>query len=182
MSLTTESWSSRAIQSLVTATCQLIGRDWKMVNFVLKTRVLDGPNTGKNIGRVLSECMDEWNIKENVQSVVTNITGNIGVAAKVDNINVHVGFIVKNIFKNMREWMPVRPSKPHQVVHADISNHGWGACFNEQMVCGTWSLMTIRFHINLLEMWVVRLALLHLSVQFQGLSFLFRIYNLSNVF
>ena len=76
----------------------------------------------------------------------------------------------------------MRPSKPHLVVHTDASTHGWGACFNDQTVRGTWSLTESRFDINRLEMRAVRLALMHYAAQFQGLSLLFRIDNLSTVY
>ena len=84
--------------------------------------------------------------------------------------------------RRLRRWTPVRPSKPHLVVHTDASTHGWGACFNDQTVRGTWSLTESRFHINRLEMRAVRLALMHYAAQFQGLSLLFRIDNLSTVY
>ena len=42
--------------------------------------------------------------------------------------------------------------------------------------------LTESFHINRLEMRAVRLALMHYAAQFQGLSLLFRIDNLSTVY
>ena len=82
----------------------------------------------------------------------------------------------------LRRWTPVRPPKPHVVIHTDASTHGWGACFNNQTVRGLWSTASRPTHINLLEMRAVRLTLQRCAAQFQGLSLLFRIDNLSVVF
>lgn len=50
-------------------------------------------------------------------------------------------------------------------IFTDASTQGWGAHFGSSTCQGTWSLDESRLHINMLEMWVVRLALVHLQLQ-----------------
>ena len=91
VSITTDGWTSRATQGYLTVTCHFIDNNWEFVNYVLQTRVLEQQHTGENIGQVIKECTEEWNIREKVQSIVTDNAANMTVAVKKAEIDVHVG-------------------------------------------------------------------------------------------
>ena len=59
VSLTTDSWTSKATQSYMTVTAPYESQDWKMHNHVLTTRMLSEAHTGENLGNALKNVVNE---------------------------------------------------------------------------------------------------------------------------
>ena len=55
-----------------------------------KTRSLEKKHTGSNIAEILTECADEWNIKDKVNALVTDNAANMTVAARRAEVKHHI--------------------------------------------------------------------------------------------
>lgn len=49
IALTTDCWRSRSMESNISVTAHGINNDWKMVNFILTTGIMDKRHTGINL-------------------------------------------------------------------------------------------------------------------------------------
>ena len=72
--------------------------------------------------------------------------------------------------KNTTRGAPLGSPPPKALLFTDASTEGWGAHLLQQNIAGTWSPEEKTWHINVLEMKAVLLALQHFSPQFQGQS------------
>ncbi|XP_014677757.1 PREDICTED: zinc finger BED domain-containing protein 1-like, partial [Priapulus caudatus] len=95
IALTTDGWTSRATVSYITITAHYMsGDDWKLHSRVLQTRALYKSHTGEHIGNVLTDALEEWNIKRPIQAmgnpVVTDNASNMDIAVREAGIGPHV--------------------------------------------------------------------------------------------
>lgn len=90
VAITTDGWTSCTTESYVTVTCHHIDNDWQMKNYVLQTRVLNDAHTGVNLGTVLTEACEEWNIGDKKPALVTDNASNMIVAGVEANMSPHI--------------------------------------------------------------------------------------------
>ena len=91
VSLTTDSWTSRATQSYMTVTAHYVSQDWKMHNHVLTTRMLSEAHTGENLGNALKDVVMEWQLERATQiPVVSDNASNMDIAAKTAGLHPHI--------------------------------------------------------------------------------------------
>ncbi|XP_067648865.1 E3 SUMO-protein ligase ZBED1-like [Haliotis asinina] len=90
IALTTDGWTSRSTQGCITITSQHISNDWKIVSYVLQTRVIQERHTGVNIGKVLKDAVLEWGTGDKQPALVTDNAANMGVAAEVADMSPHI--------------------------------------------------------------------------------------------
>ena len=64
VAITTDSWTSRAVQSYFTVTAHYITSDWKLESKVLQTREMPERHTALNIAEKLQDSIKEWKIDE----------------------------------------------------------------------------------------------------------------------
>ena len=89
VSVTTDSWTSRATKSYVTITVHYISDNFTMHSKILQTRELDESHTGENIGQVLRNAATEWGIS--MHGITTDNASNMKIAAKSAGIPIHLG-------------------------------------------------------------------------------------------
>ncbi|XP_057186792.1 E3 SUMO-protein ligase ZBED1-like [Triplophysa rosa] len=92
VSITTDSWTSRATQIYITVTAHVITNEWDMVSFVLQTRPLFETHTGANIAEVLKSAVNEWGLQRANRgiSVVMDNARNMDVAVREAGLDPHV--------------------------------------------------------------------------------------------
>ncbi|KAL3859967.1 hypothetical protein ACJMK2_010145 [Sinanodonta woodiana] len=90
VALTTDSWTSRAMESYVTVTACFIALGWTLQSYVLQTWALPESNTGVNIAAVLLSAVNERGIPSNPPLVNDNAS-NMVVAASEAACNPHIG-------------------------------------------------------------------------------------------
>ncbi|GFO47760.1 Zinc finger bed domain-containing protein 1 [Plakobranchus ocellatus] len=77
VSMTTDIWSSRAMQGYMTVTAHFISNDWKMMSHVLETSRMVESHTAENIASKLTRVMEEWKISDKISAVVTDNAANV---------------------------------------------------------------------------------------------------------
>ena len=83
VAITTDSWTSRAIQSYLTVTAHYITSDWKLESKVLQTREMPERHTALNIAEKLRDSIKEWKIdEERVSAIVHDNASNITLAVQ----------------------------------------------------------------------------------------------------
>ncbi len=82
---------------------------------------------------------------------------------------------------NLRAGLLFRTPIPMDTLTTDASKRGWGAHFRSIRMAGRWSRVQARFHINLLELWAVFLALRFLGPRVRGLPITVRCDNMTVV-
>uniref|UniRef100_A0A8B9HG88 BED-type domain-containing protein n=1 Tax=Astyanax mexicanus TaxID=7994 RepID=A0A8B9HG88_ASTMX len=90
VAITTDGWTSCATEAYVTITCHFINTEWQMKDYVLQTRILNDTHTGVNIGTVLKEACEEWNIQEKKTALVTDNASNMSIAGKEASLSPHI--------------------------------------------------------------------------------------------
>ncbi len=81
----------------------------------------------------------------------------------------------------LRAGVPLEQVSRHAVVFTDASTTGWGATYNGHAVSGVWTGPQLHWHINCLELLVVRLALSRLRGRLQRKDVLVRTDNTATV-
>ena len=116
VSITTDGWTSRAMQSYITITAHVINAEWELAGFVLQTRPLLESHTGANIAEVLKEAVAEWQLERQQQ----------GIAVVTDNA------------RNM-DGEGSRAGTAHQVFrpHFKFSHPGWFECTARHALAGS---------------------------------------------
>jgi uncharacterized protein YbcI len=71
ISLTTDSWTSRATENFVTVTAHFISEDWEPTNFVLQTRSMNDRHTAENLTQELEAAIGEWGLDSARELTVT---------------------------------------------------------------------------------------------------------------
>ena len=83
VAITTDSWTSRAVESYLIVTVHYITSDWKLESKVLQTHEMPKRHTALNIAERLQDCISEWNIdKERVSAIVHDNASNITLAVQ----------------------------------------------------------------------------------------------------
>ncbi|XP_070403898.1 E3 SUMO-protein ligase ZBED1-like isoform X1 [Nothobranchius furzeri] len=92
VALTTDSWTSRATQSYVTITAQVIIEKWESKSFVLQTRELSESHTGVNIAQVLRNSLSEWELTRPHTTIacVTDNASNMDIAVRESGLHPHI--------------------------------------------------------------------------------------------
>ena len=81
VSVTSDLWTSNAMQAYITVTSHFITPDWKLNSYVLATRMTEERHTGSNIATEVESILREFNVA-NVTSLVTDNASNMVIAAK----------------------------------------------------------------------------------------------------
>lgn len=92
IALTTDGWTSRATQSYITITAQVIDEKWESKSFVLQTRELSESHTGVNIARVLRNALREWELTRPQTTIacVTDNASNMDIAVRESGLHPHI--------------------------------------------------------------------------------------------
>ncbi|XP_056120602.1 E3 SUMO-protein ligase ZBED1-like [Rhinichthys klamathensis goyatoka] len=92
VALTTDSWTSRATQSYVTITAEVINDKWVRKSFVLQTRELSESHTGVNIAHVLRNALSEWELTRPQTTIacVTDNASNMDIAVRESGLHPHI--------------------------------------------------------------------------------------------
>lgn len=77
VSLTTDCWSSRSIESYYTVTAHGIDSNWNFNSFVLCTSVMTERHTGENLKNKLVETLYHWDIMNKTVSIAHDNAANI---------------------------------------------------------------------------------------------------------
>ncbi|GFS04731.1 zinc finger BED domain-containing protein 1 [Elysia marginata] len=77
VSITTDCWTSRTVESFITVTVHFITKDWQLKSRVLTTTTLQGPHTADNLSTTLRDVFAEWGISDKVATCVTDNAANI---------------------------------------------------------------------------------------------------------
>jgi len=83
ISLTTDCWSSRAIESYYTVTAHGIDSNWNFKSLVLCTSVMTERHTGQNLKNRLLETLNHWGIINKTVSIAHDNAANIVCAMKL---------------------------------------------------------------------------------------------------
>lgn len=92
VALTTDSWTSRATQSYITITAEVINEKWERKSFVLQTRELSESHTGVNIAHVLRNALSEWELTRPQTTIacVTDNASNMDIAVRESGLHPHI--------------------------------------------------------------------------------------------
>ena len=91
VAITTDGWSSRAVESYVTTTGHFIDDNWIIQNYVLETVLVPGSHTGLHLSEVLKSAAEKWGILKTVNPVVTDNAANILSAVReFPDLNPHI--------------------------------------------------------------------------------------------
>ena len=77
VSITTDCWTSRAVESFMTVTVHFITGDWQLQSRVLTTMALRGSHTAEKLSSSLRDVFAAWGILEEVTTCVTDNAANI---------------------------------------------------------------------------------------------------------
>ena len=81
IAVTTDLWTSRAIQGYLTITAHFINSEWRLENKVLLTQEMAERHTGEHIAERLQDAMKEYKVDEqNIVAVVRDNARNMQVA------------------------------------------------------------------------------------------------------
>ena len=80
VAVTTDLWTSLAMQGYITVTCHFINKDWILKSIVIATRVMDDRHSGSNIAQHLRDIQTEFGIRSLV-GITTDNASNMLVAA-----------------------------------------------------------------------------------------------------
>ncbi|KAK0144340.1 Zinc finger BED domain-containing protein 1 [Merluccius polli] len=92
IALTTDGWTSRATQSYITITAQVIDEKWESKSFVLQTCELSESHTGVNIADVLRNALREWELTRPQTTIacVTDNASNMDIAVRESGLHPHI--------------------------------------------------------------------------------------------
>lgn len=76
LAVTTDIWTSDSNKAYISATTHFVHNN-KIINAVLATKKIPESHTGENIASALSNCFDEWDIKNKIVTVVSDNGANI---------------------------------------------------------------------------------------------------------
>ncbi|XP_054728678.1 E3 SUMO-protein ligase ZBED1-like [Anastrepha obliqua] len=88
IALTTDGWTSRALDSYVTITAHYFDSDWALHSMNLKTEELSTNHTSENLRSFILDSIEEWAISARVSAIVHHNAKNITNAVRnLDNID-----------------------------------------------------------------------------------------------
>ncbi|XP_033753063.1 zinc finger BED domain-containing protein 1-like [Pecten maximus] len=92
VAITTDGWTSRAVESYITITAHYLNKNWMLCSRVLQTRIIHESPTAVNVGAVLSGAIVEWGLTRlNGQvPVVTDNASNMDGAVKAAGLGPNI--------------------------------------------------------------------------------------------
>lgn len=87
VSLTTDCWPSRSIESYYTVTAHGIDSNWNLISLVLCTSVMTERHTGENLKNKLVENLHHWDIVKKTVSIAHDNAANIICDMKLLKMN-----------------------------------------------------------------------------------------------
>jgi hypothetical protein len=112
VAIITDGWTSRATESYITVTGHFIDEDWNLKNYVLQTRPTDIAHTAINIGEVLKDAVEEWDLRRphNILPVVTDNASNMDGAIREANLTPHVKCLAHTVNLATQRGLSSTPS------------------------------------------------------------------------
>lgn len=94
IALTTDCWTSKAMESYISVTAHGITKNWKIVNYIITTELMDERHTSINLKDKLVDIMKEWEIDTKTICIVHDNAVNIknAVTAMAPNIKSRTCF------------------------------------------------------------------------------------------
>ncbi|KAL4132066.1 hypothetical protein QTP88_009284 [Uroleucon formosanum] len=94
IALTTDCWTSKAVESYICVTAHGITKNWKIVNYIITTELMDERHTSINLKDKLVDIMKEWEIDTKTICIVHDNAVNIknAVTAMAPNIKSRTCF------------------------------------------------------------------------------------------
>ena len=83
VAITSDAWTSKAVQSYQTYTGHFINREWQLLTFVLSTARFGGSHTGKRIAEQISGAVEESKAQDKVVCVVQDEAANAVAAGRL---------------------------------------------------------------------------------------------------
>ncbi|KAK3931289.1 Zinc finger BED domain-containing protein 4, partial [Frankliniella fusca] len=91
VSLITDCWTSRALDSYMSLTAQAITKAWRLCRFTLCTESIDVSHTGDNLAMALIDMCHSWDLETRTTSITRDNTSNIKSAVDlVDFVEFNV--------------------------------------------------------------------------------------------
>ncbi|XP_067676420.1 E3 SUMO-protein ligase ZBED1-like [Haliotis asinina] len=92
VSITTDSWTSRATENYIAVTAHYVNEEWRVENFVLETHKFPESHTAENLAKCLKETVETWKLERNGKgpSVTTDNAANIVKAVKETGFESHI--------------------------------------------------------------------------------------------
>lgn len=92
VSITTDSWTSRATQNYVAVTAHFIDNSWASKNYTLQTKQLSESHTGGKLAEELKSTIQDWNLTRNGKgpAISTDNASNIMSGVKIADLFPHV--------------------------------------------------------------------------------------------
>ena len=81
-SITTDIWTSQATMRYATDICNFLTDEWELKSVVLETTQIDKSHTTENIGAMLTDIVNKWNITKNISCVTTDNANNMVAAVR----------------------------------------------------------------------------------------------------
>jgi hypothetical protein len=72
-SITTDIWSSIKNEAFIGVTIHFINNEWKLKHFTLEVLRITGSHTGNAIYEILNKLLEDFDLKQKVISITTNI-------------------------------------------------------------------------------------------------------------
>lgn len=94
IALTTDCWTSKAMESYISVTAHGITKNWKIVNYIITTELMDERHTSIHLKDKLVDIMKEWEIDTKTICIVHDNAVNIknAVTAMAPNIKSRTCF------------------------------------------------------------------------------------------
>lgn len=92
IAITTDAWTSRAVENYTAVTAHYITDDWIMKSTILETKVSYDAHTGDNLAEHLKKSVADWNIERPgmILPIVTDNASNIEVGVRESGYGPHV--------------------------------------------------------------------------------------------
>lgn len=92
MALTSDAWTSRAIEPCLTITCHYLKKpEWKLCSKVLQTEKFVGSHTGDRVRFELRSAMVKWGIEKKVKVITVDNASNMDIAIQVSGAELKLG-------------------------------------------------------------------------------------------
>lgn len=82
VSLTLDAWTSETCKSILSITAHYVDQNWRLQDIVLGARALKGKHTGDNMGKVLCQVLEEFDLLDNIFCITTDNATNSDTLAR----------------------------------------------------------------------------------------------------
>ena len=105
VALTSDIWTSRAVQIFQTITCHYITPSWEMKSVVLETVEMAESHTAENIASALQKGVERFGTKEKIVAIATDNAANVVAAVRDLGCNRVACFAhTLNLIDSKRSW------------------------------------------------------------------------------